>query len=202
MPPAARPRRPHRRQRPAWPVPTVTEFTRVAGVALIYGVAQWVFNLLPLTLPVAERYYLSLRPQILVPLLAGLVGGPVAGLLVGVLGRLLGDVLSGVGATGAALIYSGLLGLVAGLGARPADNARTLRTQGRAALWVLLANLVAALTSALLVQTLLLGQFTAAAGWDRALSEMLSGVVSSLLLLPAGLFVFGRRPPARDAPLQ
>jgi len=199
MPADPRPARSHRRPRPSWPgrLPTVTEFVRLFGVALIYAVTHWVLTQLPLTIPVAERYYLNLRPGILVPLLTGLVAGPLPGLAVGVLGRLLGDVLSGAGATAAALVYSGLLGLVAGLGARPDANGRTLRTQARAALWVLLANVAAALASAVLVQTLLLGQFEAATGWDRAVSEGLSGVVSGLLLLPGALYLFGRRPPPR-----
>lgn len=185
------------RPRPARPQsgpPTVAEFVRVAGLTLLYGVIHWVCVLVPLTLPLAERYNLNVRPGVLVPLLVGVVAGPGAGLLVGVLGRLLGDVLAGTGVTGAALLYSGLLGLVAGLGRRPDDNGRTLRTQGRAALWVLLANAAAALASALLVQTLLLGQFALPAGWDQTVSEFLSGVVSALLLLPAALFFFGPRP--------
>ena len=173
--------------------PTITEFVRVAGLVLIYGVTHWVLTQVPLTLPVVERYYLSVRPGVLVPLLAGLVLGPGPGLMVGVVGRLLGEVLAGdVAAAG--LVYSGLLGLVAGLGRRPDDNARTLRTQGRAALWVLLASAAAALASALLVQTLLLGQFDLPTGWDRTISEFLSGLVSAGLLLPAALYLFGRRP--------
>ncbi len=186
-----------RRPRPTQPQhgpPTITEFVRVAGLVLIYGVTHWVLTQVPLTLPVVERYYLSVRPGVLVPLLAGLVLGPGPGLLVGVVGRLLGDVLAGGGVTAAGVIYSGLLGLVAGLGRRPDDNARTLRTQGRAALWVLLANGAAALASALLVQTLLLGQLDLPTGWDRTISEFLSGVVSAGLLLPAALYLFGRRP--------
>ncbi len=197
MPTAPRVPRASRRPRSAAPrfaPPTITEFVRVAGLVLIYAVTHWVLTQVPLTLPVVERYYLSVRPGVLVPLLAGLVLGPRPGLLVGVLGRLLGDVLGGGGVTAAGLLYSGLLGLVAGYGRHPDDNGRTLRTQGRAALWVLLANAAAALVSVLLVQTVWLGQFDLPAGWDRTLSEFFSGVVSAGLLLPAALYVFGRRP--------
>jgi hypothetical protein len=166
---------------------------RLAAAAVIYAVLHWVFTALPLTLPVAERWYLALRPGALVPVVAGLLAGPLPGLLVGVSGRLAGDALAGAGISGAGLAYSGLLGLIAGLG-RPRERTTyaTLRPQAWAALWALLATSLAGLGVTLIVETLLLGQLNTVDGWDRAVSEALSGAASVLLLLPGVLYVAGR----------
>jgi hypothetical protein len=165
----------------------------VAGAALIYAVLHWIFISLPLTLPVSERLYLALRPGVVVPVAAGLLAGPWAGLAVGALGRLMGDALAGMGVNAAGLIYSGLLGLIAGLGwQRDRPAYATIRPQLWAALWGLLATVLAGLGTTLVVETLLLGQLTAASGWDRGVAEALSGAVSALLLLPSVLYAAGK----------
>jgi hypothetical protein len=194
MPASSRPARAqHRRARPALTSSTILS---VLGAALIYAVLHWALTALPLTLPLAGRWYLALRPGALVPVVAGLLAGPLGGLLVGLLGRLAGDLLAVAGLNGVGLIYSGLLGLIAGLGwqrQRPAYA--TLRPQLWAALWGLLAAGLAGLGTTLVVETLLLGQFSTANGWDRAVSEALSGAVSVLLLLPGTLFIAGKLGP-------
>jgi uncharacterized membrane protein len=156
-------------------------------------VLHWLFTALPLTLPFGERWYLALRPGVVVPVAAGLLAGPGAGLAVGALGRLMGDALAGAGVSAAGLIYSGLLGLIAGLGwqrERPAYA--TIRPQLWAGLWGLLATVLAGLGTTLVVETLVLGQLTAANGWDRGVAEALSGALSAGLLLPSVLFVAGK----------
>jgi hypothetical protein len=168
----------------------VSRIISIIGAALIYAMLHWVFTALPLTLPVGERWYLALRPGVVVPVAAGLLAGPWAGLAVGVLGRLCGDALAGTWISGTGLIHSGLLGLIAGLGwQRDRPAYATIRPQLSAALWALLATVLAGLGTTLVVETLLLGQLTAANGWDRGVAEALSGAVSALLLLPSVLFV-------------
>jgi len=190
MPATSRPRRARRTGRSSL---NLSRAISILGAALIYAVLHWIFTALPLTLPVSERLYLAPRPGVVVPVAAGLLAGPWAGLAVGALGRLMGDGLAWAGVSIPGLVYSGLLGLIAGLGwqrARPAYA--TIRPQLWAGLWALLATVLAGLGTALGVETLLLGRWTAAGGWDRGVTEALSGAVSVLLLLPSVLFVAGK----------
>lgn len=186
--------RPRRAPARAAPAPfSVLVFVRLAALTLLYAAVHLVFALLPLNLPLAGGAGFEVRPGVLVPLLAGLLLGPGAGLGVGALGRLLGDALTG-GPTLAGVLYSGLLGAVMGLaGRRPEDDGRTLRTLGRVALWVGLACAVAAVPAALWPAPPADPTATLPPFGIRLLSEFLSGAISALLLLPAGLVLFVRR---------
>jgi len=172
---------------PRRPRPSRPSALRIAAAALIYAAAHLLFSALPHTLPAGEGY-LDLRPGVVVPLAAGLLAGPGAGALVGLFGRLAGDLLSGAGLDWAGLVYSALLGLIAGAGYRPRVNFRTLRPMGWALLWVLIATIAAGLLSALVMEVALLNPVAQAGGSTRAASEALSGVVAGLLLMPAILF--------------
>lgn len=172
--------------------PSGLTVVRLAAAALGYAALHWLFLVLPHSLP-AGNWYLDLRPGVVVPLAAGLLAGPWAGAIVGGLGRLGGDLLAGVGVDGPGLIYSLLLGLVAGLGRRPRANFRTLGALAWAMLWVVAATLAAGLAVPLLIEAGLLGRYAVSAAWDRAGSEVLSGAVAGLLLMPGVLVAVGRR---------
>ena len=165
---------------------------RVGAAALLYAALHWLFLKLPHTLPLGNRY-LDLRPDVLPPLAAGLLAGPWAGAVVGGLGRLGGDLLAGAGLDGPGLIYSGLLGLIAGLGRRPRANFRTVRPLLWALVWVLTATVTAGLAVPLVVEAGLLGRYPLAGAWARAVSEALSGAVAGLLLMPGVLVGVGQR---------
>jgi uncharacterized membrane protein len=153
---------------------------------------HWLFLVLPHSLP-AGNWYLDLRPGVVVPLAAGLLAGPGAGVVVGGVGRLGGDLLAGAGVDGPGLIYSALLGLVAGLGRRPRANYRTLAALAWALLWVLIAAIAAGLFVPVLIEATLLGRLALPAAWARAGSEILSGAVAGLLLMPGVLVGVGLR---------
>lgn len=160
--------------------------------ALGYAALHLLFTALPHTLTFGERYYLDLRPGIVVPLAAGLLAGPWAGALVGLLGRLGGDLLAGHGLDGPGLVYSALLGLIAGLGRRPRANYRALRPFAAAMLWVVLAAVLAAVAVVLGLQAAVLAQHEWPAAWAVAQSETLSGLVAGLLLMPGVLYAAAR----------
>lgn len=172
--------------------PSGLTFVRLAAAALGYAALHWLFLLLPHSLP-AGNWYLDLRPGVVVPLAAGLLAGPGAGAVVGGVGRLGGDLLAGAGVDGPGLIYSVLLGLVAGLGRRPRANFRTVAALARALLWALIAAAAAGLAVPLVIEAGLLGRLALPAAWVRAGSETLSGAVAGLLLLPGVLVGVGMR---------
>jgi len=176
-------------RKPRWSGPF---FVRVGASALTYAALHWLFLVLPHTLPLGG-WYLDLRPDVVAPLAAGLLAGPWAGAVVGGLGRLGGDLLAGVGVDGPGLIYSALLGLIAGLGRVPRANFRTVGPLLWALLWVLIAAVAAGLAVPLLVEAGLLGRYPLAGAWARAISEALSGAVAGLLLMPGVLVGVGQR---------
>ena len=164
----------------------------VAG-ALIYATLHFFFAGLPLSnLPLNGGLSLSIQPAVVVPIFVGLTAGPVGGVLVGLGGRLLGDLLAGQGLNGYGLIYSALLGLVAGLGHRRLGGFRNLGHVLIAFVSVVLACLAASLVSTLLGQTLIWRELTWAAGVNQTLSQTLGSAVIALLLISAPLYVWGR----------
>jgi hypothetical protein len=179
------------------PRPSSRDVVIYSGAALIYAALYLIFALVPsTTLPLRPGVTLTLQPGVVVPIFMGLTGGPVAGLWVGLAGRLLGDVLAGKGLDAFGLLYSGLLGLIAGLGFGRLASFRTLRDLMSAGAWITLACIGASLLTTLLVQTLLAGMIEGhlalASGIDQTLSGMLSGEVNAVLLLPTALYVWGR----------
>lgn len=165
----------------------------VFGAALVYAVLHWVFSVLPFVLPINDQVNLDIRPGVIVPLLVGLALGPAAGLFTGIVGRLLGDVLAGVGPSAGALLFSGLLGLAAGLDCTPGRNYREVRPLLTALVWIVLASAGTGLVATFLVQTLLLRQFSLAAGWSRAVSDMVSTSLNGVLLMPSALYLWAGR---------
>jgi hypothetical protein len=161
---------------------------RIGAAAVAYAALHLLFSALPHTLPAGE-WYLDLRPQVVAPLAAGLLAGPGAGALVGGLGRLGGDLLAGAGPDAPGLAYSVLLGLIAGLGRKPQANFRILGPLLWALLWAGLAAAAAALAATWVLEAGVLGHNPPAGVWPRALSEVLSGVVAVVLLLPGVLFI-------------
>jgi hypothetical protein len=164
----------------------------VGAGAILYSALHLLFSALPHSLPLGD-WYLDLRPGVVIPLAAGLLGGPWAGALVGALGRLGGHLLAGAGPDAVGLVYSALLGLIAGLGHRPRANFRTLGGLGWALLWMLISATVAGLGVTLALEAALLGRYTLSESWARAVSEALSGIVAGVLLLPGVLLVVSLR---------
>ena len=178
--------------------PSSREVVIYSGAALIYAALYLIFALVPsTTLPLRPGVTLTLQPGVVVPIFMGLTAGPVAGLWVGLAGRLLGDVLAGKGLDGIGLLYSGLLGLIAGLGFGRLAGFRTLRDLVSAVARITLACIGASLLTTLLVQTLIAGavqgHVALASGINQTLSGMLSGEVNAVLLLPTALYVWGRQ---------
>jgi uncharacterized membrane protein len=167
-------------------------FIAIGAGALLYAALHLLFTALPHTLPAGDGY-LDLRPGIVIPLAAGLLAGPWAGALVGGLGRLVGDLLAGSGVDGAGLVYSALLGLIAGLGIRPRADFRKVGALGWALLWVLIATVSAGLGVTLVIETALLSRLTWAGAWPTAVSEAASGAVAGVLLMPGVLLVASLR---------
>jgi hypothetical protein len=177
--------------------PSSREVVIYSAAALIYAALHLIFAVLPSnTLPLRPGLTLTLQPGVVVPIFMGLTAGPVAGLWVGLAGRLLGDVLAGKGFDGFGLLYSGLLGLIAGLGFGRLAGFRTLRDLVSAVAWITLACIGASLVTTLLAQTLIAGavqgHLALATGIDQTLSGVVSGEVNVLLLIPTALYVWGR----------
>ncbi len=163
------------------------------AAALIYAALLFFFAGLPLSkLPLNASLSLSIQPAVVVPIFVGLTAGPVGGMLVGLAGRLVGDLFAGQGLNGFGLLYSGLLGLVAGLGYGRLGGFRTLRQELIAFGWVVLACLAASLASTLLVQTLIWRDLSWTVGVNQTVSQWLSGAIIALLLISAPLYVWGR----------
>jgi ECF-type riboflavin transporter S component len=162
------------------------------AAALIYAAVHLVFTEVPLNLPLRDGIAFQVAPALVVPLFMGLIAGPVAGLWVGLAGRLLGDVLAGAGVNGVGLLYTGLLGAVAGLGFRRAAGFRTLPGLLRAELWVLLAALAAAFAAGL-ANYLTVAPHDLAAAINQGLSALVTASLTGWLLLPALLVLRGDR---------
>ncbi|MEP7355811.1 MAG: ECF transporter S component [Anaerolineales bacterium] len=160
--------------------------------ALVYAALNVAFAAVPLSLPLGNGITFQVAPGLVVPLFMGLVAGPVAGLWVGLAGRLLGDALAGAGFNAVGLLYSGVLGAVAGLGFRRAGAFRTLPGLLRAELWVLLAAAAAALVGGL-ANYLTISPHDMAAAIDQGLSSLVTAGLTGGLLLPMVLVIRGDR---------
>ena len=173
---------------------TTREVVVYTAAALIFAALHLVFTAVPLSIPLPAGLTFQLAPALVVPLFMGLIAGPVAGLWVGLAGRLLGDVAVGVGLNGIGLLYTGVLGAVAGLGHRPSARFRTVAGLLRAGLWVLLAALAAAVATGL-AHYLTTAPRDPAAAVDEALSALVTAAVTGWLLLPALLVLRGVKRP-------
>jgi hypothetical protein len=162
------------------------------AAALIHAALHVAFTGLPLSLPLRAGITFQVAPGLVAPLFMGLIAGPVAGLWVGLAGRLVGDVLAGTGLNGVGLLYSGVLGAVAGLGFRRAGGFRTLGGLLLAELWVLLAALVAALVGGA-ANYATVPPHDLAEAINLALSAFVTAGLTGWLLLPALLVVRGDR---------
>ena len=184
--PRPRRQRPSPASAPASAEPRLTSRQAIAytAAALIFAAIHLLFAAVPLSLPLGNGLSFQVAPGLVVPLFMGLIGGPVAGLWVGLAGRFLGDLLAGAGVNGVGLLYTGVLGLIAGLGYRRPGRYRTLRGLLRAGLWVFLAAAGAGLAGGL-ANYLSLPAHDAAAAINEALSSAITAVLTGWLLLPA-----------------
>ena len=173
---------------------TVRQAAQVVAAALIDATIHFLFAGLPISLvPLNASLALSIQPAVIVPIFVGLTAGPLPGALVGLAGRLLGDVLAGQGVNGFGLVYSGVVGLVAGLGYRRLTGYRNLRQVLLAWACALLACAVASLAALLLLQTLLWRARPVAAGLNQTLAQFLSSAIMVVLLISTPLYLWGLR---------
>ncbi len=105
----------------AWDVGTRQVVYMAIGAAL-YGVFNYIFNLIPM--PSVSQ--VALRPSVCIPIFFGYVFGPVVGFFTGAVGNILGDFLTGWGVYPAWDMGNGLMGLVPGLVMLFADKKRSL----------------------------------------------------------------------------
>jgi hypothetical protein len=105
----------------AWVVGTRQVVYMAIGAAL-YGVFNYIFNLIPM--PSVSQ--VALRPSVCIPIFFGYVFGPVVGFFTGAVGNILGDFLTGWGVYPAWDMGNGLMGLVPGLVLLFADKKRSL----------------------------------------------------------------------------
>ena len=179
---------------------TVRQAAAYVAAALIYATIHFLFAGLPISgVPLNSSLSLSIQPAVIVPIFVGLTAGPLGGALVGLAGRFLGDLLAGQGVNGFGLVYSGVLGLVAGLGYRHLTGFRNLRHVLIAFACALLACAAASLASVLLLQTLIWRDVTLVDGLSKTLSQMLSGAIMVVLLISTPLYVWGRTRKASEA---
>jgi len=171
---------------------TVREASEVVAAALIDATLHFIFAGLPLSSMPINGVTLSVQPAVVVPIFMGLTAGPLVGGLVGLAGRFLGDLLAGQGINGFGLLYSAVLGLVAGLGYRRLNGFRNLGQVALAFGCAVLACAAASLASVLLAQTLLWRSLALSDGLNSTLSQFLSGAIITLLLVSTPLFVWDR----------
>jgi uncharacterized membrane protein len=163
------------------------------AASLIYATLYFLFAGLPISaVPITNSVGLSIQPAVIVPIFVGLAAGPLVGALVGLAGRLLGDLLAGQGVNGFGLVYTGVLGLVAGFGYGRLTGFRNLRHVFIAFGWAWLACATASLASVLLLQTLVWRDVTLVDGLNKTLSQILSGGLMAALLISTPLYVWGR----------
>ncbi len=172
---------------------TVRQAAQYVAAALIDATIHFLFAGLPISLvPLNTSLSLSIQPAVIVPIFVGLTTGPLEGALVGLAGRFLGDLLAGQGVDGFGLVYSGVVGLAAGLGYRRLTGFRNLRHVLIAFACALLACAVASLASVLLLQTLIWRELPLVAGLNQTLSQFLSSAIMVVLLISTPLYVWGR----------
>jgi uncharacterized membrane protein len=172
---------------------TVRQASIYVAATLIDAALHFFFAGLPLSsLPLNVSIAVYIQPSVVVPIFVGLTAGPLGGGLVGLAGRMLGDWLAGQALNGFGLIYSGVLGLTAGLGYRRLSGYSNLRQVVIALSCAALACVAASLVSTLLVQTLIWRDLTWTAGLNRTLSQIVSGGTMALLLISTPLYVWGR----------
>ncbi|UCC85591.1 MAG: ECF transporter S component [Anaerolineales bacterium] len=105
----------------AWTVGTRQVVYMAIGAAL-YGVFNYIFNLIPM--PSVSQ--VSLRPSVCIPIFFGYAFGPVVGFFTGAVGNILGDFITGWGVYPAWDMGNGLMGMVPGLVMLFADKKRSL----------------------------------------------------------------------------
>jgi uncharacterized membrane protein len=171
---------------------TSREVVVYIAAALIHAALHLAFTGVPLSLPLRGGIEFQVAPGLVVPLFMGLAAGPVAGLWVGLAGRLMGDVLAGTGVNLVGLIYSGVLGAVAGLGCRRVGGFRTVPGLVRAELWVLLAAVAAALAGGV-ANYLTVAPHDLAEAINQGLSALVTASLTGWLLLPMLLVIKGDR---------
>jgi uncharacterized membrane protein len=172
---------------------TVRQASIYVAATLIDAALHFFFAGLPLSsVPLDGGMAVSIQPSVVVPIFVGLTAGPLGGALVGLAGRFLGDLLAGQGINGFGLIYSGVLGLAAGLGYRRLSGYSTLRHVLIALGCTALACVAASLVATLLVQTFVWRDLTLTAGLNRTLSQIVSSGIMALLLISTPLYVWGR----------
>jgi uncharacterized membrane protein len=194
MPESRRRSQPKPQAQPSGSRLTVTQATQVVAAVLIFATIYFLFAALPISaVPITSGVGFTIQPAVVVPIFVGLAAGPLMGALVGLAGRLLGDLLAGQGVSGYGLVYTGLLGLVAGFGYGRLGGYRTLRQVAIAFAWAWLACAVASVASVLLLQTLIWRQATLADGLNKTVSQILSGGIMATLLISTPLWVWGRR---------
>ena len=173
---------------------TIRQSSVYVAAGLIYATIHFLFTGLPIdAVPINAHLVLSVQPATVVPVFIGLTAGPLGGLLVGLGGRFLGDLLAGKGVDGFGLMFSGVLGLAAGLGYRRLTGYRNLGQVLMAFAYGLLAGAAASLASVLLLQTLLWRELSLVDGLYRTLSQFISSGIMVILLISTPLYVWGRK---------
>jgi hypothetical protein len=108
-------------QSKAWEVGT-REVVYMAIGAALYGVFNYIFNLIPM--PSISQ--VALRPSVCIPIFFGYAFGPVVGFFTGAVGNILGDFLTGWGVFPVWDMGNGLMGMVPGLVMLFANKERSL----------------------------------------------------------------------------
>ena len=154
----------------------------IAGTAVAYGALNYL--LYSLKLP-GSAEVISLRPQIIIPILAGICLGPTAGFASGLFGNILGDLLCGLGFHfWTWSIANGIIGCIPGFAYRDLNRQiSTVAGFGMMLFWVIAAN-AAGLGFGFAGHNLLVGDTGV---WSYFLPALLSNVYMAMFLLPVVL---------------
>jgi serine phosphatase RsbU (regulator of sigma subunit)/uncharacterized membrane protein len=157
------------------------------AAAVLYGLLNWAFS--SLHLPGAP--FVSLRPQVFIPITIGLMFGPVPGFITGFIGNIGGDLLSGFGFTfWDWSIGNGLIGVIPGLFflKRPGPIS-TVTGYGLVLLAMLVANLVGLATGSLVDSLILQRVDFSEAVLEWFLPGLLTNVLLVFVLVPLALLI-------------
>lgn len=154
----------------------------IVGTAVAYGILNYLLNSLKLP---GSAEVISLRPQIIIPILAGICLGPTAGFATGLFGNILGDLACGLGFHfWIWSIGNGIIGGIAGFSCRDLDRQiSTVAGFGRMFVVVIAGNAAGLLCG--FGGHNLLGGDTGV--WSFFLTALISNVYMAMFLLPAAL---------------
>lgn len=168
---------------------------RILRIGCTWGVAYGLLNFLSNIILLPSAPFISLRPQVALPMVVGIAIHPLAGFLSGFSGNVLGDALSGYGVCTFWNWHTanGLMGLLPGLIlSGGSDRIATVRAFGILEAAVVATSAVA-VGAATLLDVLFLKKMTFPSSLHAwILPAFLTDVVNGFILVPALLLLLGR----------